>query len=110
MLDQSDETELRFGPRDVAFMRQALALAERGLGLTPPNPMVGAVVVAGSAVGGKGWHEGPGAPHAEIHALRAAGERARGSPPYVTLEPRSHFGRAPPCAPGARDAGGARVV
>src|SRR5712691_8663696 len=110
MLDQSDETELRYGPRDVAFMRQALALAERGLGLTPPNPMVGAVVVAGGDVLGKGWHEGPGTPHAEIHALRAAGERARGSTLYVTLEPCSHFGRTSPCAPVVRDAGVARVV
>src|SRR5437879_4316710 len=110
MLDQSDETELRYGPRDVAFMRQALALAERGLGLTPPNPMVGAVVVAGSAVVGKGWHEGPGTPHAEIHALRAAGERARGSTLYVTLEPCSHHGRTPPCAPAVIEAGVARVV
>lgn len=92
------------------FMRRALELARNGLGLASPNPMVGAVVVAGGRIVGEGWHEGPGTDHAEVMALRAAGERARGATLYVTLEPCSHFGRTPPCAPMVRDAGIDRVV
>jgi diaminohydroxyphosphoribosylaminopyrimidine deaminase / 5-amino-6-(5-phosphoribosylamino)uracil reductase len=83
----------------IPFMRRALDLATNGLGLAPPNPMVGAVVVNGDRVVGEGWHEGPGTPHAEVNALRAAGEQARGATLYVTLEPCSHHGRTPPCAP-----------
>jgi diaminohydroxyphosphoribosylaminopyrimidine deaminase/5-amino-6-(5-phosphoribosylamino)uracil reductase len=93
------------------FMRRALELAERGRGLTSPNPMVGAVVV--TAVGeivGEGFHVRAGGPHAEIEALRAAGARARGATLYVTLEPCAHHGRTPPCAPAVIDAGVARVV
>jgi diaminohydroxyphosphoribosylaminopyrimidine deaminase/5-amino-6-(5-phosphoribosylamino)uracil reductase len=95
---------------DEGFMQRALALARGGLGLARPNPMVGAVVVQGGEVVGEGWHEGPGTPHAEVHALRAAGERARGATLYTTLEPCSHFGRTPPCAPAVLQAGIARVV
>jgi diaminohydroxyphosphoribosylaminopyrimidine deaminase/5-amino-6-(5-phosphoribosylamino)uracil reductase len=91
-------------------MRRALELATNGLGLAAPNPMVGAVVVSGGDILGEGWHEGPGTPHAEIHALRAAGESTRGSTLYVTLEPCSHVGRTPPCAPAVRDAGIAHVI
>jgi diaminohydroxyphosphoribosylaminopyrimidine deaminase/5-amino-6-(5-phosphoribosylamino)uracil reductase len=91
-------------------MRRALDLATNGLGLAPPNPMVGAVVVNGGRVVGEGWHEGPGTPHAEVNALRAAGERARGATLYVTLEPCSHHGRTPPCAPAVIEAGIATVV
>jgi diaminohydroxyphosphoribosylaminopyrimidine deaminase / 5-amino-6-(5-phosphoribosylamino)uracil reductase len=99
-----------FGPRDVGFMRRALQLASNGLGLAQPNPMVGAIVVAGGDVVGEGWHEGPGTPHAEIHALRSAGERTRGATLYVTLEPCSHYGRTAPCAPAVAGAGITRVV
>lgn len=92
------------------FMGRALELARNGLGLASPNPMVGAVVVAGGEIVGEGWHEGPGTPHAEVRAVEAAGDRARGETLYVTLEPCSHHGRTPPCAPVVRDAGIARVV
>jgi diaminohydroxyphosphoribosylaminopyrimidine deaminase/5-amino-6-(5-phosphoribosylamino)uracil reductase len=93
------------------FMRRALELAARGRGLTSPNPMVGAVVVTPDGeVVGEGFHAKAGGPHAEIEALRAAGARARGATLYVTLEPCSHQGRTPPCAPRVIEAGVARVV
>lgn len=93
------------------FMRRAIELAERGRGLTSPNPMVGAVIVApGGEVVGEGFHERAGAAHAEVEALRAAGARARGGTMYVTLEPCSHHGRTPPCAPAVVAAGIVRVV
>ena len=93
------------------FMRRAIELAERGRGLTSPNPMVGAVIVApGGAVVGEGFHERAGAAHAEAEALRAAGAHARGATMYVTLEPCSHHGRTPPCASAVVAAGIARVV
>jgi diaminohydroxyphosphoribosylaminopyrimidine deaminase/5-amino-6-(5-phosphoribosylamino)uracil reductase len=95
---------------DDVFMRRALELAERGTGRVSPNPLVGAVVVRGGQVVGEGWHEGPGRPHAEIVALEAAADRARGATLYVSLEPCSHFGRTPPCAPRVAEAGIARVV
>lgn len=92
-------------------MRRALELAERGLGLTAPNPMVGAVVVSSDGrIAGEGWHEGPGTPHAEAMALAAVGDRVRGATLYVTLEPCAHQGRTPPCADALIDAGVARVV
>jgi diaminohydroxyphosphoribosylaminopyrimidine deaminase/5-amino-6-(5-phosphoribosylamino)uracil reductase len=93
------------------FMRRAIELAERGRGLTSPNPMVGAVIVApGGEVVGEGFHERAGAAHAEAEALRAAGARARGGTMYVTLEPCSHHGRTPPCASAVVAAGIVRVV
>lgn len=95
---------------DEAYMERALGLAERGRGMVSPNPMVGAVVVADGRIVGEGWHEGPGTPHAEIHALREAGDRARGATLYTTLEPCSHVGRTPPCADAVIAAGVARVV
>jgi diaminohydroxyphosphoribosylaminopyrimidine deaminase/5-amino-6-(5-phosphoribosylamino)uracil reductase len=78
-------------------MARALALAERGLGRTFPNPPVGAVFVRGGRIVGEGFHHRAGAPHAEVEALGAAGRSARGSTLYVTLEPCTHFGRTPPC-------------
>jgi diaminohydroxyphosphoribosylaminopyrimidine deaminase/5-amino-6-(5-phosphoribosylamino)uracil reductase len=95
---------------DAAFMRRALELAERGRGLTSPNPLVGAVVVRDGAVIGEGAHLRAGGPHAEVAALAAAGSGARGATLYVTLEPCTHHGRTPPCAPAVAEAGVARVV
>ena len=89
---------------------RALDLAERGRGTTHPNPVVGAVVVAGDEVVGEGWHERAGGPHAEVVALEAAGERARGGTLFVTLEPCAHHGRTPPCVDAILAAGIARVV
>lgn len=92
-------------------MARALGLAERGRGRTSPNPMVGALVVDDEGVVvGRGAHEFAGGPHAEVHALREAGDRARGATLYCTLEPCSHTGRTGPCAPLVADAGLRRVV
>lgn len=91
-------------------MRRALELAERGRGLTSPNPLVGAIVVRGGRVVGEGAHLRAGGAHAEIEALDAAGDAARGATLYVTLEPCAHYGRTPPCAPAVARAGVARVV
>jgi diaminohydroxyphosphoribosylaminopyrimidine deaminase/5-amino-6-(5-phosphoribosylamino)uracil reductase len=89
---------------------RALELAERGRGTTHPNPVVGAVVVAGHEVVGEGWHQRAGSPHAEVVALEAAGDRTRGATLYVTLEPCAHYGRTPPCVDAIVAAGIARVV
>ncbi|HEX5950003.1 MAG TPA: bifunctional diaminohydroxyphosphoribosylaminopyrimidine deaminase/5-amino-6-(5-phosphoribosylamino)uracil reductase RibD, partial [Actinomycetota bacterium] len=94
---------------DEAYIERALALAERGRGLVSPNPMVGAVVVGGGRIIGEGHHEGPGRPHAEIVALRDAGDAARGAVLYVTLEPCDHQGRTGPCTDAIVEAGSARV-
>jgi diaminohydroxyphosphoribosylaminopyrimidine deaminase/5-amino-6-(5-phosphoribosylamino)uracil reductase len=91
-------------------MGRALELAERGAGLTSPNPMVGAVVVAAGRPVGAGFHAKAGGPHAEIEALAQAGDEARGATLYVTLEPCNHTGRTPPCADAVRRAGIRRVV
>lgn len=91
-------------------MAAALRLAELGLYSTSPNPRVGCVIVRDGAVVGCGWHVRAGEPHAEIHALRAAGEQARGATVYVTLEPCAHHGRTPPCADALIAAGVSRVV
>jgi len=95
---------------DAAFMRRALELARRGEGLTRPNPPVGAVIVRDGEVVGEGWHRKAGGPHAEVWALRGAGEKARGATLYVTLEPCTTTGRTPPCADAVIRAGVARVV
>ena len=94
----------------MTFLDRALELAERGRGTTHPNPVVGAVLVDDDTVVGEGWHERKGEPHAEVHALQAAGARAQGSTLYVTLEPCTHHGATPPCADAIIDAGVSRVV
>ncbi len=91
-------------------MSRALELARQGWGQTLPNPMVGAVICSGDRVAGEGYHAALGEPHAEIAALSAAGESARGATMYVTLEPCNHHGRTPPCAAAIIAAGIARVV
>jgi diaminohydroxyphosphoribosylaminopyrimidine deaminase/5-amino-6-(5-phosphoribosylamino)uracil reductase len=96
--------------RDASQLERALELAERGRGSTAPNPVVGAVLVRDGEVVGEGWHKRVGGPHAEIVALEAAGDRARGATLYVTLEPCAHYGRTPPCADALLTAGVARVV
>ena len=93
-----------------AFMRRALDLARKGWGQTAPNPMVGAVVVRDGTIVGEGWHERYGAAHAEVNAIRAAGERARGATLYVSLEPCRHQGKTPPCTDAIIAAGIQRVI
>jgi diaminohydroxyphosphoribosylaminopyrimidine deaminase/5-amino-6-(5-phosphoribosylamino)uracil reductase len=96
--------------QDVSFMARALRLAERGRDTTRPNPRVGCVLQRDGVVVGEGYHRFAGAPHAEVEALRAAGEAARGSTAYVTLEPCCHFGRTAPCVQALLAAGVSRVV
>ena len=91
-------------------LERALELAERGRGTTYPNPVVGAVVVRDGEVVGEGWHERKGEPHAEVIALQAAGERARGATLFVTMEPCAHHGTTPPCTDAVLAAGVAKVV
>ncbi|WP_210641319.1 bifunctional diaminohydroxyphosphoribosylaminopyrimidine deaminase/5-amino-6-(5-phosphoribosylamino)uracil reductase RibD [Pseudomonas sp. Tri1] len=95
---------------DAHYMARALELARRGHYTTHPNPRVGCVIVRDGQIVGEGWHIRAGEPHAEVHALRAAAELARGATAYVTLEPCSHHGRTPPCADALVNAGVARVV
>lgn len=95
---------------DCRFMTLALSLGRRGLGRTWPNPAVGAVIVKDGEIVGRGWTQPGGRPHAEIEALRRAGEMARGATLYVTLEPCSHHGKSPPCADAVIASGIARVV
>ncbi|MFK4753384.1 bifunctional diaminohydroxyphosphoribosylaminopyrimidine deaminase/5-amino-6-(5-phosphoribosylamino)uracil reductase RibD [Oceanobacter antarcticus] len=95
---------------DEYWMAKALRLAERGLYSTSPNPRVGCVIVKDNRLIGEGWHQQAGGPHAEVHALRMAGDQAQHATAYVTLEPCSHFGRTPPCANALAAAGVARVV
>lgn len=95
---------------DLEYMRMALREARKGIGRTSPNPCVGAVIVQNGRVIAKGYHKKAGTPHAEIHALRAAGEYARGATLYVTLEPCNHTGKTPPCSQAVAAAGIARVV
>ena len=99
------------GVSEEAAMERAIALAARGLGTTSPNPVVGAVILdPAGQVAGEGWHERAGGPHAEVVALAAAGERARGGTAVVTLEPCAHTGRTGPCTGALVAAGLARVV
>jgi diaminohydroxyphosphoribosylaminopyrimidine deaminase/5-amino-6-(5-phosphoribosylamino)uracil reductase len=95
---------------DMRAMRRALELAERGRPTVSPNPMVGCVIVADDEVVGEGWHHVAGGPHAEVVALQAAGDRARGATVYITLEPCTHTGRTPPCVDALIRAAVGRVV
>ena len=101
---------MQFTAQDHVYMAQALRLAERGLTSTTPNPRVGCVIVKNSKIVGEGAHLKAGEPHAEVFALRQAGELARGATAYVTLEPCSHHGRTPPCANALVEAGVSHVV
>ncbi|MFE8046761.1 bifunctional diaminohydroxyphosphoribosylaminopyrimidine deaminase/5-amino-6-(5-phosphoribosylamino)uracil reductase RibD [Brenneria goodwinii] len=107
MVSPQDELVL---PQDERYMARALELARRGRFTTAPNPNVGCVIVKDGEIVGEGYHLRAGEPHAEVHALRMAGEQARGATAYVTLEPCSHHGRTPPCADALIAAGIARVV
>lgn len=105
---RAEDRELR--PEDRRFMDRALALAPAGWGRVHPNPLVGAVVVRDGEVVGSGAHREYGGPHAEVEALREAGDRARGATLYVTLEPCAHHGKTPPCSDAILEHGIARVV
>lgn len=108
--DQVAEKSSETKAADRRFMELALTLGRRGLGNTWPNPAVGAVIVKDGVIVGRGWTQPGGRPHAEVEALRRAGDAAVGATLYVTLEPCSHFGRSPPCADAVIAAGIARVV
>src|SRR5213595_2291526 len=95
---------------DPDYMARALALAARGRGAVEPNPLVGAVVVRDGQVVGEGWHERFGQAHAEVNALAAAADAARGATLFVTLEPCCHHGKTPPCTAAVLRAGVQRVV
>ncbi|MGY1458194.1 MULTISPECIES: bifunctional diaminohydroxyphosphoribosylaminopyrimidine deaminase/5-amino-6-(5-phosphoribosylamino)uracil reductase RibD [unclassified Luteimonas] len=99
-----------YSETDHVMMARALRLAERGAWTTRPNPMVGCVLVRDGEVVGEGWHRRPGGPHAEVLAIEAAGDNARGATAYVTLEPCAHTGRTGPCADALIAAGVSRVV
>ncbi|MDF2154962.1 bifunctional diaminohydroxyphosphoribosylaminopyrimidine deaminase/5-amino-6-(5-phosphoribosylamino)uracil reductase RibD [Vibrio sp. CAU 1672] len=103
-------TTHEFSSQDHAMMQRAIALAKRGIYTTAPNPNVGCVIIRDQQVVGEGYHHRAGEPHAEVHALRMAGDKARGATAYVTLEPCSHYGRTPPCAEGLIKAGVAKVI
>ncbi|MGD1713950.1 bifunctional diaminohydroxyphosphoribosylaminopyrimidine deaminase/5-amino-6-(5-phosphoribosylamino)uracil reductase RibD [Hydrocoleum sp. CS-953] len=95
---------------DRLMMGHCLELARRGLGKTAPNPLVGCAITQNGQILGEGFHPGAGRPHAEVFALREAGEKARGATAYVNLEPCNHYGRTPPCTEALIGAGVARVV
>ncbi|HQV81394.1 MAG TPA: bifunctional diaminohydroxyphosphoribosylaminopyrimidine deaminase/5-amino-6-(5-phosphoribosylamino)uracil reductase RibD, partial [Agitococcus sp.] len=95
---------------DTLYMAKAIQLAQQGLYTTQPNPRVGCVVVKDGHIVGEGFHARAGQPHAEVFALRQAGEQAQGATAYVTLEPCAHYGKTPPCANALVQAGVARVV
>ncbi|MEK0186551.1 MAG: bifunctional diaminohydroxyphosphoribosylaminopyrimidine deaminase/5-amino-6-(5-phosphoribosylamino)uracil reductase, partial [Oscillatoriales cyanobacterium] len=95
---------------DRAMMRRCIELARRALGKTAPNPLVGAVIVRDGKIVGEGFHPGAGEPHAEVFALREAGELAAGATVYVNLEPCNHYGRTPPCSEALIQAKVAKVV
>ena len=104
------EPTSNLSPDDLFWMRRAIELARLGQYSTKPNPNVGCVIVKDAQLLGEGYHPRAGQPHAEVFALRQAGEQARGATAYVTLEPCAHYGRTPPCAKALVDAGVAKVV
>jgi diaminohydroxyphosphoribosylaminopyrimidine deaminase/5-amino-6-(5-phosphoribosylamino)uracil reductase len=108
--DDSNPKQIVGTDFDRAMMQRCLELARRALGRTSPNPMVGAVIVKDGEIVGEGFHPRVGEPHAEVFALKAAGERARGATIYVSLEPCNHYGRTPPCSEALVAAGVAKVV
>ncbi len=95
---------------DLVFMKRAMVLAEKGAGWVNPNPLVGAILVKDGAIVGEGHHDHFGGPHAEVNAIRAAGDNAAGSTLYVTLEPCNHHGKTPPCTELIAEKGISRVV
>ncbi|PVX33493.1 diaminohydroxyphosphoribosylaminopyrimidine deaminase/5-amino-6-(5-phosphoribosylamino)uracil reductase [Pasteurella langaaensis DSM 22999] len=101
---------MTFTPQDHEFMQIAIDLAQRGRFTTTPNPAVGCVLVKDGEIVGKGFHFKAGEPHAEVMAMRDAGEKAKGATAYVTLEPCSHYGRTPPCALGLIQVGVKKVI
>lgn len=103
-------TQADFSSTDIMHMSTAIQLAKRGLYSTDPNPRVGCVIADAERVVAEGWHIRAGEGHAEVNALKQAGEKAKAATAYVTLEPCSHFGRTPPCAQALIDAGITRVV
>ena len=109
-LDPISISDLSQDAKDNFYMAEALRLARKGVFTTHPNPRVGCVLVKGDLVVGQGWHRKAGGPHAEVHAIKQAGELAKGACAYVTLEPCSHFGKTPPCAEALINAGVTRVV
>lgn len=101
---------MTFSTQDHQMMQKAILLAKQGIYTTAPNPNVGCVLVKNGKIIGEGAHLKVGEPHAEVHALRQAGDNAKGATAYVTLEPCSHYGRTPPCAEGLIKAGVAKVI
>ena len=100
-----------FTPLDFQMMSRAIQLAKRGIYTTAPNPNVGCVIVqTDGQIVGEGFHAKAGEPHAEVHAMRMAGDKAKGATAYVTLEPCSHYGRTPPCAEGLIKAQVSKVI
>jgi diaminohydroxyphosphoribosylaminopyrimidine deaminase/5-amino-6-(5-phosphoribosylamino)uracil reductase len=115
MIDSSQNSSANFKRSlaeadDFAIMQHCLELARKALGRTAPNPLVGSVIVQNGEIVGEGFHPAAGQPHAEVFALRQAGERARGATLYVNLEPCNHYGRTPPCSKAIVAAGLKRVV
>ncbi|GAK85322.1 diaminohydroxyphosphoribosylaminopyrimidine deaminase [Vibrio ponticus] len=100
----------QFDTQDYAMMQRAIKLAQQGIYTTAPNPNVGCVITQDNKIVGEGFHAKAGEPHAEVHALRMAGDKAQGATAYVTLEPCSHYGRTPPCAEGLIKAKVAKVI
>ncbi len=107
---QKEKVKMVGSDFDRTMMQRCLELARRGLGRTSPNPMVGAVIVKDGEIIGEGFHPRAGEPHAEVFALKAAGENARGATIYVSLEPCNHHGRTPPCSEAVVAAGLAKAV